>query len=80
MSEPFDASSVCLNCNPPGRLDMHGMKGLLSLFDIKTDRVYNTVSTGKCIGDRPLIADIGFDRLKLRIIRTKQLLGPFRMS
>ena len=59
---------------------MHGMKGFLSPFDIKTDRIYNTASTGKCIGDRALIVDIGFDRLKLRIIRTKQLLGPFRMS
>lgn len=50
------------------------------MFDIKTDRIYNTVSTGKRIGDRPFIVDIGFDRLKLRVIRTKQLLGPLRMS
>jgi hypothetical protein len=45
------------------------MKGLLSLFDIKTDRIYNTISTGKCIGDRPLIVDIGFDRLRYRTTR-----------
>jgi hypothetical protein len=30
---------------------MHGMKGLLSVLDVKTDRVYHTVSAGKAIGD-----------------------------
>lgn len=59
---------------------MHGMKSLLSVFDIKTDCIYNTVSTNKCIGDRPLIVNVGFDRLQLRIIRTKQRLAPFRVS
>ena len=61
MDEPFDAGSVCLSCNPLGRLDMHGMKGLPSVFDIKTDRIYHTVSASKCIGDRPLIVNVGVD-------------------
>ncbi len=80
MGEPLDAGSVCLSCYPPGGLDMHGMKSLLSVFDIKTDRIYCSISANKRIGDRPLIVNVGFDRLKLRIIGIKQRLGPFQMS
>jgi hypothetical protein len=48
------------------------MKSLLSVLDVKTDRIYHPVSAGKCIGDWPLVVNVGFDRLKLRIIKTKQ--------
>jgi hypothetical protein len=34
-----------------GTLDVHGMKGLLSVLDVKTDRIYNAVSAGKRIRD-----------------------------
>ena len=56
------------------------MKSLLSVFDIKTDRIYCSISANKRIGDRPLIVNVGFDRLKLRIVGIKQRLGPFQMS
>ena len=59
---------------------MYGMKCFSPVLDVKTDCIYDAVCTGKCIGDRPLIVNIGFDRLNLRIIRTEQLLAPFRMS
>jgi hypothetical protein len=33
------------------RLDVNGMKGLLSVLDVKTDRIYNAVGAGKRIRD-----------------------------
>ena len=51
MGEPLDAGSVCLSCYPFGSLDMHGMKRLLSVLDVKTDRIYDTESAGKGVGD-----------------------------
>ena len=80
MGESFDAGSVCLTCHPLGGLDVYGMKSLLFVFDVKTDRIYHTKSAGEYIGDRPLIMNVGFERLKLRIISAGQLLAPFRMS
>ena len=67
-------------CGPLAPTLMHGMKSLLSVFDIKTDRIYCSISANKRIGDRPLIVNVGFNRLKLRIIGIKQRLGPFQMS
>ena len=40
-----------LGCYPLGRLDVNGMKSLLSVLDVKADRIYNAVSAGKCIRD-----------------------------
>ena len=74
MCEAFDSGLACLTRYPLGRLDMYGMKGLLSAFDVKTDRIYHTVSAGKCIGDRPIVVDISLDRLKLRIIEPNSFL------
>jgi hypothetical protein len=51
VREPLDSSSVCLSCYPLGSLDVHGMKGLLSVLDVKTDRIDHAVSAGKGIGD-----------------------------
>jgi hypothetical protein len=51
VGEPFDSRSMRLSCYPLGRLDVHGMKSLLSVLDVKTDRIYHPVSAGKCIGD-----------------------------
>jgi hypothetical protein len=51
VGEPLDSGSVCLSCYPFGRLDMHAMKRLLSVLDVKTDRIYHTESARKCIGD-----------------------------
>ena len=79
MSESFDSSSKGQNCEPFGRLDMHGMKRLMSMLDVKTDRIDHSVSTSKCIGDGPLIADIGLDRSKLRIIMAEQRVTAIRM-
>ena len=51
MREPLHSSAACLRCYPLGRLDMHGMKGLLSMLDVKTDRIHHTIGASKCIGD-----------------------------
>jgi hypothetical protein len=51
VGEPLDSGSVCLSCYPFGRLDMNGMKRLLSVLDVKTDRIYHTVSAGKGMSD-----------------------------
>ena len=80
MGESFDAGSVCLTCHPLGGLDVYGMKCLLFVFDVKTDRIYRTISAGEYIGDRLLVVDVSLHRLQLRIIRTEQLLAPFQMS
>ena len=47
MGESFDAGSVCLTCHPLGGLDVYGMKSLLFVFDVKTDRIYHTKSAGE---------------------------------
>src|SRR5438477_12961866 len=58
---------------------MDGMKRLRSVLDVKADRIHHSVSSVNSIGHRPIIVDVGFDRLKLRIIKTKQLASPVRM-
>ena len=55
------------------------MKRLLSVLDVKTDRIYHTESAGKGIGDRPLVVNVGRDRLKLRIVKSEQPVPPIRM-
>jgi hypothetical protein len=57
---------------PIGQLDMHGMKSLLSVLDVKTDRIYHRVSAGKCIGDWPLAVNVGL----LPFIRTEDGVAP----
>ena len=79
MRKPLHSGSTCLNGNPLGRFDMHGMKSLRSVLDIKTDRIHRTVSTGKRMRDRSVVVNIRFDRLKLRIIKSKQLVTPIRV-
>ena len=51
MNEPFDASSLRLNCDPLGGLDVDGMERLRSLLDVKADCIHGTVSISKRIGD-----------------------------
>ena len=51
MNESLDSDPARLSCYPLGRLDMNGVKSLLSVLDVKTDRIYHTVSASKCIGD-----------------------------
>jgi hypothetical protein len=51
VDEPFDAGSVRLSGYPLGRLDVHEVKRLLSVLDVKTDRIYRPVSAGERIGD-----------------------------
>ena len=55
------------------------MKRLLSVFDVKADRVYNGVSAGKRIRDRPFVVNIGLDGSKLRIIAAKLTVPPIWM-
>jgi hypothetical protein len=79
MSEPFHASAACLSSYPVGRLYMYGMKGLLSVLDVKTDRIHHTISADNGIGDGPFIVDVGLDRLEMRIIEREQTRSPIRM-
>ena len=79
MSESFDSSSKGLSCDPFGRLDVHGMKRLMSVLDVKTNRIDHSVSTSKRIGDGPLIVNIGLDKAKLRIIMAEQRVTAIRM-
>ena len=79
MNEPFDSGPVGLNRYPLGRLDVNGMKRLLSVLHVKADRVYNGVSTGKRIRDGPSVVNIGLDEPKLRIIRAKLAVPPIWM-
>jgi hypothetical protein len=51
VNKPFDSGPVRLSCYPLGRLDVNGMKSLLSVLDVKTDRIYNAVSAGQRIRD-----------------------------
>jgi hypothetical protein len=52
---------------------------ILSVLNVKADRIYNNVSAGKRIRDRPLVSNIGLDRSKLRIIRTESSVAPIWM-
>ena len=79
MNKPFDSSAVRLNCCPLSSLDVNGMKSLLSVLDVKTDRIYNAVSAGKRIRDRSFVVNVSLYGLKLRIIRTKRAVSPIRM-
>ena len=51
MNEPIDSGTVCLSRYSLGRLDVNGMKSLLSVLDIKADRIYNAISASKRIRD-----------------------------
>ena len=71
MNEPLHSAPARLGCHPLGRLDVHGMKALLPVLDVKTDRIYDAVSASKRIRNRLLVVNIGLYGLKLQIIGTK---------
>ena len=73
MNKPFDSGPVRLGCYPLSRLDVNGMKSLLSALEVKADGIYNAVSTGQRIRDGSLVVNVGLYGLKLRIIRTNCL-------
>ena len=51
MNESFDPGPVRLSCYPLGKLDVNGMKSLLSALDVKANRIYDAVGAGKRIRD-----------------------------
>ena len=51
MNESIDTGTECLSRYPLGRLDVNRMKGLLSVLDVKANRIYNAVGAGKRIRD-----------------------------
>src|SRR5215467_4730179 len=55
------------------------MKSVRSVLDVKTDRIHHTVSASKRLRDRLVIVNVRFDRLKLRIINSKQPVAPIRV-
>jgi hypothetical protein len=63
-----------------GRLDVNGMKSLLSVLDVKANRIYSGVSAGKRIRDRSFVVNVGLYGLNLRINRTKLSVSSIRMS
>jgi hypothetical protein len=52
---------------------------LPTTLDIEADCIHHAESTGDGIGDGLVVVDVGFDRLKLGIIQTKELVPPLRM-
>ena len=79
VGQPFDTYPVRLNRHPLRRLDMYGMKSLLSAFDVKADRIDRRVGAGQHIGNPPLVSNVGLDRLKTRIIGTEKFATAVRM-
>src|SRR5437899_601693 len=79
VGQPFDTYPVRLNRHPLRRLDMYGMKSLLSTFDVKADRIDRRVGAGQHIGNPPLVSNVGLDRLKTRIIGTEKFATAVRM-
>ena len=51
MNKPFDPGPARLGCYPLSRLDVNGMKSLLSALEVKADGVYSAVSAGERIRD-----------------------------
>ena len=51
MNEPIDTGTKCLSRYPLGSLDVSRMKSLLSVLDVKANRIYNAVGAGKRIRD-----------------------------
>jgi hypothetical protein len=79
VNEPIDSGPARLRCHPLGSLDVNGMKSLLSVFDVKANRIYHAAGAGQRIRDGALVVNVGPYGLKLRIIRTKQSVPPVRM-
>jgi len=79
VGEPFDSDPVRLNRHPLRRLDMYGMKSLLSAFDVKADRIDRRVGAGQHVGNPPLVSNVGLDRLKTRIVGTEEFATAVRM-
>jgi hypothetical protein len=51
VNKPFDPGPVRLGCYPLSRLDVNGIKSLLSALEVKADRIYSAVSAGQRIRD-----------------------------
>jgi hypothetical protein len=49
------------------------------MLDVKTDGVDGGIGARHCIGDRLLVVDIGFDRMKTRIMGIKQAPASLKM-
>jgi hypothetical protein len=58
---------------------MHGMKSLSPVLDVKTDRIHGAIGASKRVSDRFFVVNVGLDRVKLRIIKTKQFVASIRM-
>ena len=80
VGEPFDSDPVRLNRHPLRRLDMYGMKSLLSAFDVKADRIDRRVGAGQHVGNPPLVSNVGLDRLKTRIVGTEEFATAVRIK
>ena len=80
MDQPLDSDLPRLGCQPLGTLDVQGMKGLRSVFYVKTDRIHRTVRASKRVCDRSFVVNISFDRLKLRIVKSKKPVSAIRVS
>ena len=55
-----------------GRFNMHGMKRLVSVLDVETDRIDRAVSAGERLRNRLFVMNICFDSLKLPIVTSER--------
>ena len=68
MNEPFDPALLCLSRDPSGRLDMDGMKRLLSPLEVKADCIHCAVSIYPLNSQ---LADVMLARRRGRAVRAK---------
>jgi hypothetical protein len=47
VNKALDSGEERLGRNPLSRLDVNGMKSLLSAFEVKADGIYDAVSAGQ---------------------------------
>ena len=58
MGEVVDPRPLRLNRYSSGSFDVHGMKCLASMLNVKTDGIYYCVSASNRISDRLLVVNV----------------------
>ena len=51
VNKPLDSRATRLSCHPLGRLDVNGVKSVLSMLNVKADRIHDAVSAGERVHD-----------------------------
>jgi hypothetical protein len=58
---------------------MHGMKCFPSVLDVKTNRIYDTISASKSINNRSLVMNIGLDGSNFWIVKSEKSVRSIRV-